>query len=186
MINGVKEMGSDQSRLVDIAVGKPVVYLETPIVQDGKALDQRYNFERYSVNAGLYPSRLTDGNPSTRAYPASWFFDYVIDLGQVSEVKEIRLVWGSYGKEPNYITEWRLYGQESFSQDAIPNIETQWTLIQDGGYPNSEVTVLRKEISAKRFRIYAASLDHGKGVLLNWIGMTEFEAYVEGRSEISH
>lgn len=50
------------SRLIDVALGKPVVYLETQIERDGKTLDQRYNYERYSVNEGRYPGRLTDGS----------------------------------------------------------------------------------------------------------------------------
>ncbi len=175
-------MGDRKIDLINIALGKPVVYLETQLVRDGKVLDQSYNYERYSVNAGLYPSRLTDGNESTNAYPASWFFDYIIDLGEVYKVREIRLVWGMYGREPNYITEWRLYSQESFGQEADPNIEKQWLLIESGGFPNAEVTVIRRDVSARRFRIGAASIDQQRGILVNWIGMTAFEAYIDRES----
>lgn len=175
-------MGEKGFTRINIALGKPVVYLETPLVRDGKLLDQRYNYERYSVNAGLYPSRLTDGNNSTKVYPASWFLDYIVDLEQAYMVKEIRLVWGMYGKEPNFITEWRLYSQESFTQKIHPNIEGQWVLVEAGGFPNSEVTVVRRDISASRFRIGAASIDQQKGILVNWIGMIAFEAYIEQES----
>ena len=165
--------------MINIALGKPVIYLETQLIQNGKMLDQRYNFERYSVNAGLYPALLTDGNRNTKAYPASWFFDYIIDLEQVHLIREFRLIWGMYGKEPNYITEWRLYSQESFSQKVDPKIEKQWMLVEAGGFPKSEVTVIRRNISGRRFRVGAASIDQKNGVLLNWIGMTAFEAYTE-------
>ncbi len=170
-------MRAKQPKLIDVARGKPVVYLETPLVRDGKILNQRDNYERYSVNAGLYPSSLTDGNKNTKAYPASWFFDYIIDLEGIRHIGEIRLVWGMYGKEPNYITEWRLYSQKAFSDDFEPAIEKQWALVEKGGVPGSEETLIKCDITARRFRIGAASIDHEKGVLLNWIGMMSFEAY---------
>jgi hypothetical protein len=172
-------MRAREPQLIDVARGKPVVYLETPLLRDGKILNQRNNYERYSVNAGLYPSRLTDGNRDTKAYPASWFFDYIIDLEDTRHVKEIRLVWGMYGKEPDYITEWRLYSQTAFSDDVEQDIEKQWVLIEKGGFPGSEETLIKRHMSARRFRIGAASIDHQKGVLLNWIGMISFEAYIK-------
>lgn len=171
-------MTDREHKLIDAALGKPVVYLETQLVRDGKVLNQRYNYERYCVNAGSYPSRLTDGKKNTKAYTASWFFDYIIDLERVCEVKEVRLVWGMYGKEANYITEWRLYGQAEFSDTVKPDIEKQWVLIESGGAPNTEETLIKRNINARRFRIGAASIDHQKGLLLNWIGMISFEAYV--------
>jgi hypothetical protein len=60
----------------------------------------------------------------------------------------IMRVWGMYGREPNYITEWRLYSQENFGQEADPNIEKQWLLIESGGFPNAEVTVIRRDLFA--------------------------------------
>ncbi|MEW6667095.1 MAG: hypothetical protein AB1512_17975 [Thermodesulfobacteriota bacterium] len=168
-----------EHKLIDVARGKPVIYLETPLVQDGKILNQRHNYERYSVNAGSYPSRLTDGSRNTKVYPASWFFDYIIDLEDTLQVKEIRLVWGMYGKEPDYITEWRLYSQTDFSDAVEPAFEKQWVLVEKGEVPGSEETLIKRDITARRFRIGAASIDQEKGLLLNWIGMTAFEAYVE-------
>lgn len=172
-------MRNREPKLVDVALGKPVVYLETQLVRGAKVLNQRRNYERYCVNAGSYPSRLTDGNRNTKAYPASWFFDYIIDLEHVCQVKEVRLVWGMYGKEANYITEWRLYSQTDFRDNVEPDIEKQWVLIESGGVPDSEETLIKRDINARRFRIGAASIDSKKLVLLNWIGMIAFEAYAE-------
>lgn len=168
-----------KSKETDVARHKPVVYLETVIMHKDKIVDQKYNYERYSINAGHYPSCLTDGRSDTIAYPASWFFDYIIDLEKSRNVGKINLVWGKYGKEAGYITEWRLYYQTDFSKENKPNIEEDWKLIESGLFPNSDVTYIETDILAKRFRIIAASVDRKKGILINWIGMTAFEAYAD-------
>jgi len=178
-------MRKREPKLIDVARGKPVVYLETQLVRNSKVLNQRRNYERYCVNAGSYPSRLTDGNRETKAYPASWFFDYIIDLEEIYQVKEVRLVWGMYGRETSYITEWHLYSQTDFSDTVEPDIEKQWVLIEAGDIPGSEETLIKCDINARRFRIGAASIDHKNLVLLNWIGMVGFEAYAQTGSDKS-
>ena len=57
-------------------------------------------------------------------------------------------VWGRYGRSQTIITEWRLYSQENFGQEADPNIEKQWLLIESGGFHNAEVTVIRRDVFA--------------------------------------
>ncbi len=164
----------------DVAFQKPVVYIPRQIIlKDSVEWNRDYYFLRYSVNAGKYSANLTDGNRNTYAYPGSWFFDFVIDLTEPYVINSIDLIWGSFGKEHNYITSWYLYSQKDFSSGWDPNFYSDWELIDSGGFPGSEVTQVQKPVLVQRFRIVAESIDKDKNELLNWIGMAQFNAYGE-------
>ncbi|MEW6664965.1 MAG: hypothetical protein AB1512_07075 [Thermodesulfobacteriota bacterium] len=162
----------------NVAKNKPVAYLEIPILlENGRKLDQSLNHERYSVNAGLYPSRLTDGSPSTYAYPAAWAFDYIVDLKELQDIEKVVLSWGIYGEEPVYITKWWLYSQKRFDSSKPPSLLTDWEPVASGGFPNSFATTIQKAFSATRLRVIAVSADFEKKALLNWIGMVSVNVY---------
>ena len=178
----------EQSTNDNVAHNKPVILLSRPIFF-GKRKDKNdivYTpwdrdgyFQHYSVDLGLYPSNLTDGDYSTQAYPASWYFDYVIDLEKQYELKKINIVWGNYGENSLYITSWKLYGQnqKEFTKGKELKTDNEWALIKSGQFPNTGITTITKSISARRFRIIAESVNHKKGKLGEWIGLHEFEAY---------
>jgi hypothetical protein len=162
--------------LENVAKGKPVSYIPRQIITADRTMwASDYYYSRYSVDEGKYPSNLTDGDRGTVAYPASWFFDYVIDLKDTCDIKKVSLVWGSYGSNKDYITQWELLYQEGLSP------ESEWKTLASGGFPNAEETPLDfpEPKKVRRFRIRAQSLDTDRRVLINWIGMAEFEAYGE-------
>lgn len=191
-----EEKGIKESGLVNVALNKPVTLVGSEVLIGGKPYDHISTNIAYSINMGLYPSNLTDGKRNTMAYPASWVFDYVIDLMDVHEIKKVNLVWAKYGKEKGYITEWKLYSQKKLqsgekpSPDSItkahtsnelPEFRDNWEVVTCGKFPGSEVTTIdfKKSISVRRFRIAAVSINNGKSMFLNWIGIGQFEAYVE-------
>jgi len=165
--------------LVNVALNKPVVSVQWPLTIDGKPWDATYFNTRYSINMGLYPTNLTDGRAETLAYPASWVFDYIIDLQAVFEIHQVSLVWGEFGSKPGYITSWKLFSQEESPTSWSQNLTDGWTPVASGDFPSSEMTIIKKPLRAKRFRVVAMSLDTAKNILLNWIGMHEFIAYVQ-------
>jgi len=163
----------------NIALHKPVIYQSKQIIlrqENGKAKlwDRDSFYEKYSINQGHYPSNLTDGNRATMAYPASWFFDYIIDLEEVYPIKKIVIYWGNFGVSPKYITNWKIYTQTELETVSQGN---KWELLQEGNCPGSLETVLNKNVNARRVRIMAESTNPEKGVLVNWIGVHELEIY---------
>jgi hypothetical protein len=157
----------------NLALNKPVAYLPKRIIINGKEWDGDGYYERYSIDKANYPSNLTDGNPNTVAYPASWFLDYIVDLGEVYKIDKINLFWGNFGKRGSniYITAWRLSSQKELTVD--------WELVESHDYLDEEKTSLNlaPPISARRLRIYAESIDRDKLTLLNWIGIYELQVY---------
>jgi len=161
--------------LVNVALNVPVVHIgrDLIIAKDGAILESGDLWSRdaynmvYSVDKGHYPSNLTDGREDTRAYPAHWYFDYIVDLGRVYEIQEIKLVWGEYA-DPKYVTNWNLYKQEALGNN--------WNRAWSGGEPCSEHT-LEMDITAMRLRVSAESVRDGK--VLNWIGIYGLEAWAE-------
>ena len=150
---------------------------------DSKRLKSLVHFyEWHSVNLEGYPSHLTDGDHGTRAYPADFAFDYVVDLKGTYTLSEIRLDWGgtfgSHSEINNYITRWELYGQDSFSNKNYPTME-DWELIKKGGIPGEKITpisekYLKKPVRRLRIRASSEAKDNRQA---NWIGIYEIEAY---------
>lgn len=179
-----KECEAAASGLKNVAKNKPVSYVSRPIfLTSGSEWDRDHNHLRFSIDQGKYPSNLTDGNRDTLAYPASWFFDFVVDLLRPYDVEKINLVWGYFGKEKDYITQWKLYAQERLPGKDRLYPESEWRIIGFGGFPDAEETPIPfpKKVRARRFRIVAESIDTKKNLLLNWIGMAEFEAYADDK-----
>lgn len=107
------------------------------------------------------PSRLVDGDESTFAYPGSYFNDYTVDPGGQAFIDKVRIVWGYFGTDPNYVESWRLYGQKQLG--------TGWQIIARGDAPNAAESVVPVQDDYRRLRIAA------EGV--NWTGIYEVEAY---------
>lgn len=167
--------------LVNVAVGKPVVYIGQQLLLEGNKLwDRDGYYERYSVNTGRYPSNLTDGNPQTMAYPAHWFFDYIVDMEKPYEIKVVNLVWGSFGKSDKhiYINSWQLFYQEELTGDKKLDAE-HWKPLASGKIPDEIETAVLVDKKVRRFRIRAQSIDEEKHSLYNWIGIHEFQAYAK-------
>jgi len=167
------------SILKNVAKGKPVIYIPKKIITSRGEWDRDMYYEKYSANMGNYPSNLTDGNPATVAYPASWFFDYIIDLEELHAISKINLVWKNYGerKEEIYITSWKLLAQKEMPDNKVLD-DNDWRIIDSRDHLDEKVTSLDFDppILASRFRIYAESIDRKKQTLFNWIGIYEFEA----------
>lgn len=138
-------------------------------------------YEQYTVNAGRYPSHLTDGDHDTAAAPADFAFDYVVDLKGKYRLSEIVIDWGSSGtpvEKENHITEWELYGQTSFSDKTFPRME-DWELIIKGEIPGQRITKIpeqhfKKPVKRLRIRAKSEAKDNRRA---GWIGIHEMEVY---------
>jgi hypothetical protein len=173
----------------NVALNKPVVEMFLNIKQadtmlqfdQSRLMSHVLYYERYSINLGDYPSNLTDGNHDTRAYPADFVFDYVVDLKGKYKLSKVRLDWGGFGSsqgENNYITGWELYGQQSFSAKNFPSMN-DWVLITKGGIPGTRMTdvsdtFLKQPILRLRIKAWSEAKDNKRA---NWIGIHELEAY---------
>jgi hypothetical protein len=179
-----KEVIEGTKSLQNAAKGKPVSFLGRQLVfkkeRNGQERfelwDRDGKYQWHCVNSGKYDINLTDGNVDTVAYPGSWYLDYVIDLQQLYEINKVVIVWGGYGEDQEYITSWKLYGQQEFSNQNPPS-DSDWTLLKSGTCPNSAVTSRELNVAVRRLRITAESVDPKDGSLMNWIGIFEFEAY---------
>ncbi|MBU4057295.1 hypothetical protein KJ695_05320 [Patescibacteria group bacterium] len=197
-----KEPKHQESTTTNVALNKPVagIYLDIKRVDDSESGKAKKRFalavdgrrlssfvgyhERHSINQGGYACNLTDGDLATRAYPADFAFDYIIDLKQKYQLTEIRLNWGSFGEQiekHNYITRWEVYGQDSFTSEVFPDLKSDWMLIKSGGIPRKRSeTIKGKELEQHTFwrlRIRAFSDPAVENRQANWIGIYEVEAY---------
>lgn len=178
----------------NLALNKPVVglFLDVKKVKSiGKDILLQFDqsrlkntalfHEQYSINMGTYPSNLTDGDHDTRAYPADFAFDYIVDLKGIYKLSEIKLDWGNFGtplEKNNYITTWELYGQDTIPTTGFPSIE-DWKLIEKGEIPGMRITqVSQRQLKnpVRRLRIRARS-EKINNRDANWIGIYEIEAY---------
>ena len=163
----------------NVAKGKTVVALPALVTADEKsARRSMYWYERYSVNLGTYPGNLTDGDRDTSAYPASWAFDYVVDLGQIYEIEGVNLVWRTFGEKGQYkyVTSWKLHSQEMLPGDKDLS-DKDWKLVDSGGIPDRQVTPVPVNKKIRRFRIRAESIDLENRKFGEWIGIFELEAF---------
>lgn len=162
--------------LINVAFKKSVMYIEKPVPgklggKDVLAYPHSYEeYMKYSINKENYPRNLTDQNEKTEAYPAGYSFEYVIDLEQAYQIEKVRLVWGNYGKDPIYITSWKLHTQES--------IKSPWEPTKEGGYPDDKEKTYLINKQVRRFKIFAESYNEDR-TPRDWIGMVEFEAYAK-------
>ena len=107
------------------------------------------------------PGRLVDGDESTFAYPGSYFNDYTLDPGAQAFIDTVRIVWGYFGTDADYVYSWRLYGQKELG--------TGWQIIARGGAPNAAASVVPVQNDYRRLRIAADGN--------NWIGIYEVEVH---------
>jgi len=191
--------GQVVSDRINLALNKPVVELFLnvkkikPLDEDLKTDSYSLQFdprrlssylryyEQYTVNAGMYPSHLTDGDYNTAAAPADFVFDYIVDLKGKYSLSEIIIDWGSSGVSvgsQNYITEWELYGQDLFSGKTFPRME-DWHLIIKGGIPGQRITKIpeqyfKEPVARLRIKARSEAKDNRRA---NWIGIHEMEVY---------
>jgi hypothetical protein len=111
------------------------------------------------------PALMFDGNDyGPSAYPADPFLDYSIPLPASTYVDGVRIVWGNFGTNDIYMSDWELYGQKANS--------TEWVSLARGGFPNAFDTVVNVQDSYATLRVAAASRVH-----LNWIGIYELQIF---------
>ena len=106
-------------------------------------------------------AHLVDGNENTLAYPGSYYNDYTMDPNGQAFIDQVRIVWGYFGTDPNYVSSWRLYGQKQ--------VGTTWEVISRGGFPNAAASVVSVRNAYRRLRIAADGV--------NWPGIYEVEIY---------
>lgn len=111
----------------------------------------------YSLGEGYGAANLVDGSPNTLAYPGASHIDYVINMGgAVAHVSDVKVTWGAFGSDPNYIQSWTLYGR---------NGNQAWQTITSGGFPNATVTDIPASSDVTDLRITADGA--------NWLGVYE-------------
>ncbi|MGB8128923.1 MAG: hypothetical protein WCG81_03965, partial [Candidatus Angelobacter sp.] len=99
---------------------------------------------------------LVDGNETTRSFPFLKSLDYTLDPGSTTFVDSVRVVWGSFGQDPNGINRWRLFG--------LRNGATTWELVTSGGFPNATQTVIPVKNSYRKLRIATDSDETNIGI----------------------
>lgn len=110
--------------------------------------------------AGTGPaSNLTDGDPTTVAYPGSRFIDYALDPGIMSYFDTAAVTWGMFGTSPGYVQPWRLLG---LSEDG-----STWDVLARGGFPNAAETDVVVQNRYRKLRLVAEGT--------NWIGAYEVQ-----------
>ncbi len=159
----------------NIALGKPVIPKSYQI-EDSETLSMSFSplkyIKRFYYDQGYYPSNITDGDPTTKYYPALYLIDVIIDLRHKYSITDLHLFWGDFGiskDNENYITDWKV-----FYTDSTISREN-WKELAGGGDPKEKVTFIRKPFKAQLIRIYAVSKveeNHS-----NWIGIYEIQAY---------
>lgn len=115
--------------------------------------------KEFSIDRGLGASNLIDGSVSTLAAPASNKIDYRVNLVGNYKIKQIIVHWGDYGVNKNYINKWSL----ELSGDGV-----NWFIIESGGSPGSDRTVINKRFSAAFLRLKAEAEN-------DWIGVNELD-----------
>ena len=108
-------------------------------------------------------SNLTDGNEQTLAYPGSAFLDYQLDFDRDTYLDLANIVWGYFGTDPIYVSNWIVYGQ----RDG----DTVWVPIAWGDYPNASTTQASIKRTIRRLRLSASSAAG------NWIGVYSLEPW---------
>jgi hypothetical protein len=106
-------------------------------------------------------THLSDGDPSTLAYPGAIAFDYQLDYGSDIQIDGANIDWGAFGTNPIYIQSWDILGQR--------DQEATWSPVARGGYPNSIKTWAAIHRTFRKLRIRATSV--------NWIGLYELSVY---------
>lgn len=166
--------GPSCANSANIACGKPVAYVAP----------QSGYYQRYSIDRGYTPDKLTDGNAATFAYASNGSFGYEVDLGQPTAISEVRVTWGQWGltlpvNGKSYMQDYYVY--------ALSN--GAWKLIEgsDSWGPDAtlSVIVLPQPVTATKIRITS-----GYGLQANgrwgtsgfrrsseWLGVYELEAY---------
>ncbi len=138
--------------------GAPVQVLSQPL---GSRTTSN-QIESSGVNTFADASQAADGNDATFAYPGSRSPDYTLDLLGEMNVSAVRINWGYFGTDPEYVQDWRLYGMRTASNT--------WDLIARGGFPDSVMTSVSVENRYRRLRIAADSAN-------NFIGIFEVEPF---------
>jgi hypothetical protein len=110
---------------------------------------------------GYLTSDLTDGDPSTLAYPGAQEIDYELDFGSNVSVDVTNIEWGYFGTSSLYVQQWTLFGQ----RDG----EFGWTPLAQGGFPWAAQTEVAIHRTIRRMRL------RGDGP--NWIGVYEFSVF---------
>lgn len=107
------------------------------------------------------PELAADMDLNTFAYPDSPFTDYTAVLLSNTYVDLVRIHWGEFGSDPQYVTWWRLLGQ-------IPGTE-EWEVIKFGEFPDSATTDVKVRKNYSKVRLATASS--------NWTGVYELEVW---------
>jgi len=115
--------------------------------------------KEFSLDKGLEAAKLTDGSHETLAAPASQKIDYLINFNDDYEINRIKIYWGDYGYNENYINQWRL---------EASNDGKTWQEIESGERPRAAETIIKKRFKANNLRLQAQSPQ-------DWIGIYEVE-----------
>ena len=160
-----------QERSVEIELTIPTGRLELENLTATSLLTED---PTYSIAADYRASHLVDGNPATLAYPGQTQVDYDVNLKTPCHITQVSIWWGYFGTNPVYVKEWRLYGRSSATDS--------WSLIRQGGFPNSSEMDIPVDAISTDLRLTANSD--------NWIGVFELKVYgdevapIRGSSEL--
>ena len=110
----------------------------------------------YSLAKGYDATNLVDGSVSTLAYPAANNIDYQISLGQPTHVSAGTVTWGIYGSKPNYVNSWMIVGRNGPGQS--------WSVLAQGGFPNSTSTSVALDTVATDLRVIATAAQDNIGI----------------------
>ena len=116
-----------------------------------------------SPNCGTYSpaSNLVDGNENSSAYPCAIQADYTVDPGASMYVDRVKVLWGYFGSDAQYIQSWKLLGQ--LSEGGA------WQKIATGEQPGATETVIPVPGRYRKLRVTAAGT--------NWIGIYEVQVF---------
>ncbi|HEY1937096.1 MAG TPA: discoidin domain-containing protein [Candidatus Angelobacter sp.] len=110
----------------------------------------------YSVAAGYTAANLIDGNPASLAYPSNNHLDYQVSLGTPTHLSAATLTWGIFGSNDIYMSNWMLLGRNGSDQ--------AWSILAQGGYPNSTASTIAIDAIATDLRIMATSSQNSIGI----------------------
>lgn len=108
----------------------------------------------YSLARNYGAANLTDGKPTTLAYPGRSSLDYVSNLGGKYHLSSATINWGYFGLSPIYVNSWSLFGKQEGGS---------WESLASGGSPNGAITNVDLETTVTDLRLSARSD-------VNWIG----------------
>lgn len=167
----------------NIALYRPVSYWENSLYVQGEKIEQKENYLAYCIRSGKTPNNLTDGDLSTQAFPASYSYSYIVDLGKNYDIERIRIFWGKYGTDSRYITHWKVM---CFDEPSVPSKSGEyfldperWLIIDKGHFPGSASTTIEASAKCRFLWLFAASLNEKESRFQDWIGIYELEVFGE-------